>query len=407
MPARTDTVQKQRLPAEQPQSTGLPIAALLALATTGFLAIMTETLPAGLLPEMGGALHVSAALTGQLVTAYAAGSLLAAIPLTALTQGQRRRPLLLVCIGGFLVLNAVTAASSSYALTLGSRFLAGIVAGLAWGMIAGYARRLAAPPERGRAVAFAMAGTPLAFSLGVPAGTALAHALSWRLAFLAMSAAAAALAAWVLLRMPDLPGVRQGEQISTRAVLLLPGVRPVLAVVFLWMTAHNILYTYIAPFLSPAGLLPHLQLILFGFGVSAIAGIFLAGLLVDRMLRKLVLLSLALFAGVAVLLGSARALPWAVYLAVVIWGITFGGAATLLQTACSEAASRGNSAGAELAPSLVTTSWNLAIAGGSVLGGWLLHRASSASFPYAMDLLVLAALAAAWRFQGFPDHPLQ
>ena len=81
----------------------LPIGALLALAMTGFTAILTETLPAGLLPRMSEGLGVSEALAGQTVTAYAAGSLIAAIPLTAWTQGLRRKPTLLAAIIGFLI----------------------------------------------------------------------------------------------------------------------------------------------------------------------------------------------------------------------------------------------------------------------------------------------------------------
>ena len=46
---------------------------LLALATGGFITILTEALPAGLLREMSGDFGVSAALIGQLVTVYAAG----------------------------------------------------------------------------------------------------------------------------------------------------------------------------------------------------------------------------------------------------------------------------------------------------------------------------------------------
>lgn len=39
--------------APAPASDRLPLAGLLALATTGFVAIMTEMLPAGLLPQIG------------------------------------------------------------------------------------------------------------------------------------------------------------------------------------------------------------------------------------------------------------------------------------------------------------------------------------------------------------------
>lgn len=61
------------------------LAGLLALATAGFVTILTEALPAGLLPQIGTGLSVSEALAGQLVTIYAAGSLVVAIPLTAAT----------------------------------------------------------------------------------------------------------------------------------------------------------------------------------------------------------------------------------------------------------------------------------------------------------------------------------
>lgn len=65
----------------------LPLAPLLAFAMTGFIAILTETLPAGLLPAISEGLGVSQVMAGQLVSIYALGSLLAAIPLTVLTSG--------------------------------------------------------------------------------------------------------------------------------------------------------------------------------------------------------------------------------------------------------------------------------------------------------------------------------
>ncbi|RYG98755.1 MAG: MFS transporter, partial [Alphaproteobacteria bacterium] len=80
----------------------LPVAGLLALAMTGFICILTETLPAGLLPQITEGLGVSPSLAGQMVTVYALGSLLAAIPLTIATSSWRRRTVLLSTIIGFL-----------------------------------------------------------------------------------------------------------------------------------------------------------------------------------------------------------------------------------------------------------------------------------------------------------------
>lgn len=49
----------------------LPLGGLLALASAGFITILTEAMPAGLLPQMSDGLGVSPALVGQLVTLYA------------------------------------------------------------------------------------------------------------------------------------------------------------------------------------------------------------------------------------------------------------------------------------------------------------------------------------------------
>lgn len=278
------------------QAQRLPMAALLALAMTGFICIATETLPAGLLPLIVPGLQVSPSLVGQMITAYALGSVLAAIPLTLATQRWRRRSVLLLTIGGFFVFNTVTALSSSYVVTLAARFFAGAAAGLAWSLLAGYARRMVAPHLQGKAMAVAMVGAPIALSLGVPLGTWLGAVVGWRSAFGVMSLMTLALIAWVLVKVPDYPGQAGTQRMPLYKVLVTPGVRSVLGVVMLWMFAHNILYTYVAPLVTPAGLASQVDVVLLVFGLAALAGIWLTGRVVDRHLRKAVLASLALFA---------------------------------------------------------------------------------------------------------------
>ncbi|WP_197480288.1 MFS transporter [Pseudomonas oryzihabitans] len=367
---------------------------------TGFICIMTETLPAGLLPEIAQGLTVSPALAGQTVTAYAAGSLVAAIPLTLATARWRRRRVLLATILGFLLFNTLTALSSSYALTLIARFAAGAAAGLAWSLLAGYARRLVVPRLQGRAMAIAMIGTPVALSLGVPLGTWLGGLLGWRLAFAAMSALTLGLIVWVLAKVPDYPGQAEGQRLPLRQVFATPGIRAILGVVFTWMLAHNLLYTYIAPFVAQAGLDDQVDRVLLTFGVASLAGIWITGRIVDHSLRRAVLVSLAGFAAVALLLGLNRDSAMAQYLGLFLWGLTFGGAATLLQTALADTA--GSGADAALAMNVVT--WNSAIAGGGILGGLLLEGVGPQALSWAVVALSLAALAIATaaRHHGFP-----
>lgn len=381
----------------------LPIGALLALAMTGFICIVTETLPAGLLPLISEGLTISPSMAGQMVTAYALGSVLAVIPMTIATRGWRRRNVLLLTIVGFLVFNSITALSSHYGVTLVARFFAGVAAGLAWSLLAGYARRMVEPEQQGKALALAMVGTPIALSLGVPLGTWLGGLVGWRSTFGLMSALTLLLIVWVLVKVPDYPPQPAHQRLPLRNVLTTPGVRPVLAVVISWMLAHNILYTYIAPFIAPAGMADRVDLVLLVFGIAALAGIWLTAKLVEPLLRTTVLLSLATFAVVCVALGFGGGMPQVIYVGVAVWGLTFGGAATLLQTALADAAGDG----ADVALSLNVVAWNSAIAGSGVVGGVLLDRWGVAAFPWAMLALVAIGFAIAWgaRAHGFKSGP--
>lgn len=377
-----------------------PLSGLLALSMAGFIAILTETLPAGLLGHIASGLQVSEAMAGQLVTAYALGSLLAAIPLVTLTQGWRRRRVLMLAVLGFGVFNTVTAVSEHYSLTLAARFMCGVAAGLAWGVIAGYARRMVSVSQQGRAMAVAMIGAPLALSLGVPAGTWLGDLLGWRSTFVLVSLATLVLMGWVLLSVPDFDGLPAGRRAAIGQVLATPGVSAVLAVIFTWVLAHNVLYTYIVPFLQAGGMAGSTGPVLLLFGCAALVGIGVVGVLIDRHLRRLVLGSLVGFGVASVLLGLATGAPLLVYFSVALWGLSFGGAGTLLQTASADAAGEG----ADVAQSMIVTVWNLAIAVAGLVGGVLLSHWGVQSFPWLLLALVGLALTLTLRSHrhGFP-----
>lgn len=366
----------------------LPLGGLLALACAGFITILTEAMPAGLLPQMGAGLGVSPALVGQLVTLYALGSLLAAIPLTLLTRGWRRRPLLLVAIAGFALVNSVTAVSNHYGLTLVARFFAGVFAGLLWALLAGYASRMVAPHLQGRAIAIAMLGAPLALTLGVPAGTLLGTLVGWRLSFAIMTGLTLALLLWARWQLPDFAGQAAQQRLGLRQVMRLRGIRPVLWVTFTYVLAHNILYTYIAPLLEPAGIQADIDRVLLVFGLTALLSIWLVGLLIDRWLRPLVLFSCMLFGLSALALAFWIDSPAIIYTAVAAWGLAFGGLPALLQTALAKSAGES----ADAAQSMLVTVWNLGIAGGGLAGGLLLQSWGVLAFPWAVVALMLLAL---------------
>jgi len=362
----------------------LPVVGLLALAAAGFLTILTEALPAGLLPQMSAGLGVSEGVAGQLITAYALGSLAAAIPLTAATRRWPRRPVLLAAIGGFLFANAVTALSQSYVLTLGARFIAGVFAGLVWALLAGYASRMAPEHLKGRAIALAMVGTPLALSIGIPAGTWLGGLIGWRAVFLMMSGLSLLLIVWIAWRVPDFDGESEARGVPLVKVLNIPGLKPVLAATFGFVLAHNLLYTYIAPLLRRADLIARVDAVLLLFGVTALVGIWVVGVWIDRRLKVLTLASTGLFLVSALVMAAFGQTTALVLTAVALWGLAFGGAASLFQTASARLAGRDT----DMAQSMIVTTWNLAIAGGGVFGGAIVGFGSAGDLAWSAVLLL-------------------
>ena len=366
----------------------LPLAALLALTMGSFIATANETLPAGLLPQIAETLGVTQAWAGQMVTLCALGSGLAAIPLTIALQSWQRRLVLLLAVGVFCTGNAVTALSPWFALTLATRFMVGIATGLAWSLLAGYARRMVTPQLQGRAMAVAMLGIPLALAMGVPLGAWLGKLLGWRCVFGALSGLSLLLMVWVYLQVPDYPGQDLDRRLPLRKVWQAPGVRPVLAVVMLWILAHYTLYTYIAAFLASVGLADQVDRGLLSFGIAALFGLWMIGTLIDGRLRGLVLLSLTAFTLIAFALGLSDLPVGAIYLSIVVWGMSFGGAPTLLQTALADAAGDG----ADIAQSMLVTVFNLAFAGSGVIGGVLLETWGASAIPWVVLALLLPAL---------------
>lgn len=239
-------------------------------------------------------------------------------------------------------------------------------------------------------MAFAMAGTPVALSLGVPVGAYLGKAVGWQLTFGVVTALTGLLIIWTVWSLPNFAGQKAEDRVPLRRILRLHGIRTVLAVTGAFVLAHTILYTYIAPILSEAGLQDQVQWVLLDFGIASIVSIWLTGVLIDRHHRRLVVVSTALFAVAAGVLAVAASSPAVDYAAVAAWGLAFGGAATLLQSALMRAAGKH----ADAAQSSMVTTWNLGIGLGGLVGGALLAGFGPESLIIAaVVLLVPTALA--------------
>lgn len=382
----------------------LPILALIGLFVAGFIGILTEALPAGLLPEMSTTLGQSVAVTGQTVTVYAIGTAIAVIPLAVATTNWPRRDLLIVALLAQIVTNGVTALSTDLTITLIARFVAGLSSAVIWSLLGAYAARIAPAGKQGRAIAIALGGIPVALALGVPAGVLVGQLANWQLAFWGSAALTALTIVWALIFLPNLPGIPRTARHRVNHVLSLKGVPTILFVVAAFVIAHNILYTYIAAYLADIGLASQTGWILFVFGALAVLSIFVVGTYIDRHLRKLIVISAVLFAVAALALALLSRSPAVVYVAAAAWGLAFGSSATLFTTAIVNASGPAG----DVAQSVFISVFSGSIAAGGLIGGLLLDGFGLNALVNVCFVLAAAAaiVAIAAKRHAFPrDAP--
>ena len=364
----------------------LALRALLALSVVVLLGCLTEVLPAGLLLGMSAEFGVPPSTIGHLVTGYALTTALTAIPLTALVSRLPRKPVLLALVFGFAVTNLVIAVSPWYAVILAARIASGAITGVMWGLVAVYAMRLAPPELSGRALAVAMAGTPLGFAVGVPAGTALGELVGWRWTFVLMGLVAVPLFGWVAAVVP--PVAAEPVRVSLSAALRVPGMVRVLLMVLTFSLAHNTFYTYLGPALARVGNESLLSTALLVFGLAAVVGILAVGWGLDRYPRGVLAVCPAAAAVAIALVTHSGGDHLLVSMA--LWGLAFGGAPTAFQAVTALVAGRT----ADSAQSLTIASWNAAVAGGAALGGLVLDTEPGALAWTAAAVMVVPLLAA-------------
>lgn len=354
-------VNAQTSPARSP----LPIALL--LSGVGFITLLTEVLPAGVLPALASDLGVSASVAGQSVAVFALGCIAAAIPLTRATARLDRRTLILVAIAVSALANLGTAFAPEIWSHLATRFVAGLVAGLVWAMLPGYTRGFTPAHRFGATLGIVLSGATFAFAVGVPLGTLLSEVIGWRAVFAVIAGCSVILWAVAAAIAPRVQRPQATSGSSIGAALRIPAVIVVLVAVAACIIAQNMAYTYLAPVLDDRGVTVPLSVVLAAFGLSSVVGTLGAGRLADRKLGTTVIVELCIGAAGLLVFFLTASVP-VLLIAAAAWGLAFGGYSVLFQVAIG----RVGGDAADAAQSALVTVWNISIALGGGVGGIVL-----------------------------------
>jgi predicted MFS family arabinose efflux permease len=355
---------------------------LLSLALASCLAVTTEVLPVGLLPDIGATFTVSDSVTGLLVSLYAVMVATLAVPLTIATSRFGRKPLLLTTLLCYALSNALVAAAPVFAVVAIGRTIGGITHALFFSLVIGYAPRLVSRADLGRALAVSASGASTGMVLGVPLSTSLGTALGWRAPFAVL--AVLSILTFVLVRRL-LPGVRNepvaDDSVGTgRGALIAVSTSNLFA-----FLGQFTVYTFVSVMLLSSGVSPvFVGPILLACGACGLLTLWWVGRHLDRSPRRTAVVLLALVIAAVVALGGTWPTLVAVIVATVVWNGAFGGLPSIYQ-AC---AVRTHTLSPELAGAWVNATANAGIAGGAALGAGLLHAAGLSSLPWVGASLI-------------------
>ena len=374
-----------------------PWGGLLVLASAVFLSVTAEMLPTGLLPEMSAELGVGQSQIGLLVSVFAFAVVLTSIPLSRLTRSVSRHRLIVLVLIVVSLSSAVTAIAPSFEILVGARIVGGMAHGLFWAVMGAYSGYLVPKEQLGRAVAITTGGGTLAFVLGVPLGTVLGQAVGWRSAFGAIAVlciVGAALMLWLLPRVErpaksDAPPERHPSG-RRKLDATVPAVALLCLLAAVIMIGHYAFYTFIAPYLiGELGVESgDVGLLLAVYGIAGAGGLLLAGTVFGRRPTLGVVIGVAVTAISVTVMALFASNPMIAIPAFVLWGLVFGTLPPLLGARLLHVASIDIR---DTASAFYSTSFNVGIGGGALVGAALLDGFGLTSLPVAY--LITLALA--------------
>lgn len=263
--------------------------ALYLLALVVFAMGTSEFMLAGLVPDISTYFGVSVGTAGLLTSAFAAGMVIGAPAMAALTRRLPVKATLLGCVIVFALSHVVGALTPDFAVLFITRVIAAIVNAGFLAVALGAATKLVAADAKGRAVAVLLAGTTVATVAGVPAGALLGTALGWQSTFWAIALlcvpAAVGIAAGFTNQVDD--SSREESSSTSLRLELAQLASPRLVLTMLLAALVNAgtfaTLTFLAPIVTDTAGLSQwwVSVVLVLFGVGSFIGVTVAGRLSD------------------------------------------------------------------------------------------------------------------------------
>ncbi len=365
------------------------------LAFSAFVVGTVELIVGGILDLIASDLNISVSAAGYFITIFSIAFAISAPILMNVTARLERKKLYLLALAFFVVANLIVAFSSSYNLTLAARALSAMSGAVIIVLSISLASQLVPESHRGRAIGIIYMGISGSLVLGVPIGMVIGNAYGWRAPFIliaALSIVAMIANAWLLKRTAPSPVMPFKKQLSSLCTSKIISGQ---LISYLMLTGHLTLYAYLTPYIhANFEISPSLMsIVYFLFGITAVAGGGLGGLLADKWgPTKTILLVLVCFSGSLFMMTLASQASIYVFIAaMMIWG----GLSWALSPAQQSYLIKQAPETIDIQLSLNNSIMHLGIATGSFIGGMVIESSSVANTPWVGGLIALLGLGAA------------
>uniref|UniRef100_UPI00057BD67A MFS transporter AraJ n=1 Tax=Enterobacter sp. Bisph1 TaxID=1274399 RepID=UPI00057BD67A len=219
----------------------------LALATFGLG--MAEFGLMGVLTELANNVGISIPSAGHMISAYAFGVVIGA-PIMALFSNRfSLKSTLLFLVALCLVGNALFTFSTSYTMLIIARLISGFPHGAIFGVGAIILSKIAPPGKVTMAVAGMIAGMTVANLIGIPLGTWIGHAFSWRYTFLMIAVFFALVIVSVIFWVPSLFDTRTSRMSAQFHFLKKPEPWLIFAATMFGNAGVFAWFSYVKPFM--------------------------------------------------------------------------------------------------------------------------------------------------------------
>lgn len=345
------------------------------LTIIAFIVGMVELIVGGILDLIADDLGVTLGNVGLLITIFSLVYGISAPILLIATAKVERKKLTLIALLVFFFGNLLAIVSQTYSVLLIARIISASSGSILVVLCITLASSVVAPKYVGRAIGLVIMGISGSIVLGIPIGLVLGNAFGWRAPFALIASLTLVLMLAVHFFMKPIqpePSVPIKIQLSTlkRSKILFAQLTT-----FFFLAGHMTLYAFLTPFLkSFVGLdSTWVSVIYFIFGIAAVAGGGIGGVLTDRFRAKNVLLLTIIIFSITMFAIPYTAFIFPLFLTViVVWGVMSWTITPAMQSYLIEAAPET----AAIQQSINNSVLHFGIAFGSFIGSVIIEHQS-------------------------------